>query len=385
MRNNTSGLGRIGVALVAAAVLTIGATGIATADPNYNPDTGVGTVGDVPAGKTLPSQVIAGVGADAFAELTNNFANAYNNRAGATDPVLASYDAVNPKTSAAGDTITPKPGCSLVRPNGANGGLSEILKNNKSTVDTNAYCVDFVRASRAKKTDNSENALTFFAQSRDAVGYATIGNAYAPTKPLTQDQLRKIYTCQITDWSEVGGQAGDIHLCVQPSSAATYTFWLQALGLTNGVVDVAGGCGAVGAAGSRQIMSQQNDGRTLQGDPQGIAPYTISKWAAQENEVPGIRDLRGGADLGLIVTAAADVAVAPVITQGQYQVLNPAFSAANPAFSRYFFNAVRTADPNFAGLSAIFGPGGYLCTNQDALLVPYGNTPLGASCGSENP
>jgi ABC-type phosphate transport system substrate-binding protein len=385
MRTKSSGLGRIGVALAAAAILTLGATGIATADPNYNPDTGVGTAGDTPAGKTLPTQVIAGVGADAFAELTNNFANAYNARPGATDPVLASYDAVNPKTSATGETIAPKAGCSLVRPNGANGGLTEILKNNKSTVDSTTYCVDFVRASRAKKTDGTEAALTFFAQSQDAVGYATIGNAYAPTTPLTKAQLKGIYTCQITDWSQVGGQAGDIHLYVQPASAATYTFWLQAIGVTNGVNDVAAGCGAIGAAGSRQILSQQNDGRTLLGDPQGIAPYAITKWAAQENEVPGIRDLRGGADLGLIVTNVADTAVDPVVTSGAYQVLNPAFTAANPSFARYFFNAVRTADPNFASLSAIFGPGGYLCSNQDALLVPYGNTPLGASCGSENP
>ena len=375
---------RTGIALVAAAVLALGLTGVATADPNYNPDTGVGTVGDYTTGKTLPTQIFAGVGADAFAELTNNFASHYNTDTG-TDPVLASYDAVNPKTSVAGETIQTKPGCSLVRPNGANGGLAEILKNNKSTVDSTTFCVDFVRASRAKKTDGTENALTFYAQSKDAVGYATVGNAYAPTTALTKAQLKAIYLCQITDWSEVGGQAGEIHLYVQPASAATYTFWLQALGITNGVNDVAAGCGAVGAAGSRQIMSQQNDGRTLQGDPQGIAPYAITKWAAQENEVPGIKDLRGGADLGLIVTTTGDIPVSPTTTSSGYQVLNPAFTTSNPSFSRFFFNAIRTADPNFAALTAIFGPGGYLCSHQDALLVPYGNTPLNANCGSENP
>jgi ABC-type phosphate transport system substrate-binding protein len=355
-------------AVLLAAGLTLASAGVAGADPdNSNP-------GTPPAGKT-PAQVYAGVGADAFAELTNNVASHYNTdvAGGASDPVLASYDAVNPQTSVAGETITTKPGCSLPRPNGANGGLTTLLNGQKSTVDTNVYCVDFVRASRAKKTDGSEDSLTFYAQSRDAVGYATVGNAYAPTTPLTTAQLKDIFECTVTDWSEVGGQKGAIHVYSQPSSAATYTFFLSAIG--SSIANVTAGCGAGGTT-----ASQQNDGRTLKGDPQGIAPYTISKWAAQANAAPSIPDYRGGTVLGLINTA-----VAPLTTQSlngvDYQVLNPAFSAANASYSRLFFNAVRTASVP-AGLKSIFEPGGYLCAHQDALLVPYGNTPLGTDTGA---
>ena len=43
---------------------------------------------------------------------------------------------------------------------------------------------------------------------------------------------------------------------------------------------------------------QQNDGRSMNGDPQGIAPYAVTKWAAQDNEPPGINDYRGGAHIG---------------------------------------------------------------------------------------
>ena len=44
---------------------------------------------------------------------------------------------------------------------------------------------------------------------------------------------------------------------------------------------------------------QQNDGRTMNGDPMGIAPYAVTKWAAQSNEPVGIADYRGGAQIGL--------------------------------------------------------------------------------------
>ena len=65
-----------------------------------------------------------------------------------------------------------------------------------STVDPASYCIDFVRASRAKNpADAAEANLTFYAQSRDAVGYAVIGNAYAPTTPLTTTQLKDIWEC----------------------------------------------------------------------------------------------------------------------------------------------------------------------------------------------
>ena len=355
-------------ALVATALTTgllLAGAGTALADPdNSNP-------GTPPAGKT-PTQVWAGVGADAFAELTNKFAIDYNATTTASDPVLASYDAVNPQTAAAGENIVTKPGCTVARPNGANGGLSALLLGQKSTTDSNAYCLDFVRASRAKKTDGTEDSLTFYAQSRDAVGYATVGNAYAPTTPLTTAQLKDIFECTIEDWSEVGGQKGAIHVYTQPSSAATYTFFLSSIG--SSIASVTTGCGP------NVTLSQQNDGRSLLGDPQGIAPYTISKWAAQQNAAPGIPDYRGGATLGLINTA-----VAPTVTQTlngvDYQVLNPAFSATNSGYSRLFFNAVRTASAP-AGLVSLFGPSGYLCTHQNELLVPFGNTPLGSDTGA---
>ena len=45
---------------------------------------------------------------------------------------------------------------------------------------------------------------------------------------------------QVTDWSQVGGQPGPIHVYLPPSSAATYTFFLQAIG--SSLTNVNAGC-----------------------------------------------------------------------------------------------------------------------------------------------
>ena len=352
------------VALGLAASLALAGATAATADP-------------VPASPGTPpsgwdaTDIYAAVGADAFAELTNEIAKQYNAQTPTPSKYLASYDAVNPVTGAQNENITTKPGCSVVRPNGANGGIS-LIKNNDVNADGD-YCVDWVRSSRSKKTDGTESALTFYAQSRDAVGYATVGNAYAPTTPLSASQLKDIFECTITDWSQVGGQAGPIHVYLPPSTAATLTFFLTAIGTT--LDSVSTGCGALGTDADTTYPQQQNDGRTLDGDPLGIAPYAITKWAAQQNEAPGINDNRGGARIGYVGTT-----VEPTTTKDlggkTYSVLNPDFTTANPTFGRLFYNVVRTASAP-AELKAVFEQGGFICQHADELLVPFGNTPLG--------
>ena len=371
----------LAILATAGAVLTLAFTGQpASADPP-------GTPGQPPAGKA-PNQILAGVGADAFAELTNDIATVYNAAPPAgTTRVLASYDAVNPVTGAtgAGENITPKPGCAspaIPRPNGANAGITALLANQKSTVDSNEYCIDFVRSSRAKGAAAAEQPLTFYAQSRDAVSYAVIGNAYAPVAPLTTAQLKDIFECTTTDWSQVGGQAGAIHLYLPPTSAATFTFFLQAIG--SSVAAVSAGCTGLPTV----FVGQQNDGTSMKGDPQGILPYAVTKWAAQYNKAPGILDLRGGAQIGLVNTTQSPFKTA-TLSGITYRVLDPNFvTGASASFGRYFFNTVRPDAPQ--ELKDVFKAGGYLCQHADELLIPFGNTPLGDDtnqtqyCGKPN-
>ncbi len=356
---------RAGIAGGLAAALTL--IGVAAhADPDQtNP------------GKPIPgktdTELFAGVGADAFAELTNNVVQAYNAQSPTPAQLLESFDAVDPVDPANTANITTKPGCSVARPNGANAGITTILFGQKSDAatggDGTSFCVDFVRSSRAKGTAPAEANLTFFAQSRDAVSYATIGNAYAPTTPLTTAQLKDIFECTDRDWSDVGGQPGPIHLYLPPQTAATYTFFLQAIG--SSVANVTAGC-----TGLPTVFSQQqNDGRTMNGDPLGIAPYAVTKWAAQLNGAPGIADNRGGVQMGLVNTTTSPTTTT-TLGANTYQVLNPAFaSGASASFGRLFFNVVRNDAPQ--ALKDVFKAGGFLCQNQDAFLVPFGNTPLG--------
>jgi ABC-type phosphate transport system substrate-binding protein len=362
-------------------LVTTGAAALAlavTAAPHASADPVPGTPGTPPSGKTA-DQIYAGVGADAFAELTNNVVQNYNTDVNPT-VVLASYDAVNPVTGAAGETITTKPGCTdIVRPNGANAGVAAILNNeriNHSTVTTDPYCIDFVRSSRARGTASGEANLTFYAQSRDAVSYATVGTAYAPTTSLTTAQLKSIFECTDTDWSEVGGQAGPIHLYLPPTTAATYTFFLA---------NVAAGCGSHATNPTVVFDSQQNDGRTLLGDPEGITPYAVTKWAAQANNAPQIGDFRGGTRIGLVNGTTLPFTTA---TQNSttYLVLNTGFTTGSSAsFGRYFFNVVRNDAPQ--ALKDVFDTGGYLCTHQ-SLMVPFGNGLLTSDpnqvCGQAN-
>jgi ABC-type phosphate transport system substrate-binding protein len=348
----------------AALLMLVGSAAHADPDP--------GNPGQPIPGKS-DSQLYAAVGADAFAELTNNIVSTYNAQQPAPTALLESYDAVDPVDPTNTANIVTKPGCSVARSNGANAGITAILLNQKSDAGTGgdgtSYCIDWVRSSRAKGTAAGEANLTFYAQSRDAVSYATIGNAYAPTTPLTTTQLKDIFECTVTDWSEVGGQPGPIHLYLPPSSAATLTFFLQALGTS--LTNVNAGC-----AGLPTVFSQQqNDGRTMNGDPLGIAPYAVTKWAAQENQAPGIADNRGGAELGLVNTTTSPT-TAQSFGGHSYQVLNPSFaSGASASFGRLFFNVVRNDAPQ--ELKDVFKAGGYLCQHQNDFLIPFGNTPLG--------
>lgn len=374
---------RVALSLTAAGVAAAAALlsgGPALADPNpSSPGTPV-------TGVTDDTKLAAGVGADADAELVNAIVTEYNARPSATDPQLESFDAVNPQTGVAGEQIVTKPGCSIARPNGANAGATALLAKAKATGaggDSTSLCVDYARMSRAKKTDGSEATLDFYALTTDAVTWAAVTGSYAPAT-LSKAQLKDIFECTDTDWSQVGGQAGPIHVYVPPSSSATYTFFLQAIG--SSIANVTTGCG------SAAITAQQNDGTKLTGDPEAIAPYAIGKWASQSNVESDssilVKDLRGGTVLGSATAATGDAYVSPTTTLSGYLVNNPSFTAP---FTRTLFTAtLNTSTPAYFPSSladAIFGTTGFVCTDSgvQSVFARYGFSPLSASaCGQKS-
>lgn len=359
------------IALGATALSVTLAPGPALADPNN------GNPGQPPVGKT-PSQIVAGVGADANAELFNSVAKAYNEQQPAPDALLASYDAVNPATGVAGENVVTKPGCAVPRPNGANAAATALLNpayisSAGSGGDGTSPCIDFARMSRSKKTDGSEASLTYYALQRDAVTWSSVGHSYAP-RILTTAQLKEIFECSVTDWSEVGGQKGNIHVYINATSAATYTFFLQTIGSSVNAVQT--GCGS-----SLRVV-QQNDGTKLAGDPQGIAPYGVTKWSAEKNQPVGISDIRGGTILGKVNNQTSPT-TNEVVGNTTYTILNPSFASGGGATQgRLIFNAVRNTAPD--SVKDIFKPGGYICANQNALLIPFGAPPLGNDTNANN-
>lgn len=362
------------VVILTAAVAAAIPPASADPDPN-NPGTAIASVSD-------PSFLYAGVGADADYELMDNVAASYNATVAtpsATTPWVESYDSVNPKTGATAENITPKPGCGvspvIVRPLGTGDGNTLLNNDPISTVGSGVHCINFNRSSSAKATDGSQNGLTFWTLGQDAIDWVTVGTAYAPRTALTISQLQQIFTCQITDWAQVGGQEGAIHVYVNPSTSGTYKYFLSAIGTTTGAVTA--GCGTTGPHAVTQVP--QVDGTKLAGDPQAIAPYAVTKWAGQANSPSGFVDRRGGTVLGHIKDSTAPTTT-EVLDSTTYTVLNTSFANNGPQ-GRYIYNVTRNADSATLQTIAsnLFGSAGYICSNQDELLIPYGMPPLGSS------
>src|SRR6266568_1344520 len=75
-----------------------------------------------------PSTTYVTVGSDTVQDVMNQFTS------DEFPGLIGSWDAVNPVTGAAHEDITPKPGCSMTRPNGSGEGLNALRKSiNPST------------------------------------------------------------------------------------------------------------------------------------------------------------------------------------------------------------------------------------------------------------
>src|SRR5690242_4864016 len=105
---------------------------------------------DPPSGVTPASTDIVGVGSDATQYVTDAIATAYD-KAHATGPKLYSWDAVGSPT-----IVTKSGAAPITRPAGGSAGVAALL------ADTTG-AIDFARTTSPKKTDGSQNSLTFYA------------------------------------------------------------------------------------------------------------------------------------------------------------------------------------------------------------------------------
>ena len=124
-------------------------------------------------------------------------------------------------------------------PTGSGSGI-EAVKNGTA---------DIGLASRSLKDEEKADGLTETVIALD--GIAVIVNAQSKVTDLTVEQIAKIFTGEITDWSEVGGDPGTISCIGRESGTGTKDSCKldQELTSTGGVIEaVAGNPNAIGYA-----------------------------------------------------------------------------------------------------------------------------------------
>jgi ABC-type phosphate transport system substrate-binding protein len=362
------------VAAAAATALAVGIGPAALADPETAPslttlvgagsdtitplfDNGGQTTNDPGCTKSDPGQ-------------KGTFVTDYN----ATKPTykIASWDAVNPCTGTADETITAKAAnssdtsCQLERPDGSSAGIAALNENQKDTSESGGqavYCLDFARSSRAPNTTTFEDAFVALAQ--DAITWTTpkvSGETNPEPSVLTTAQLTAIYECTDTNWDQVGGKDAPIGVVLPQSGSGTRSTWLLALGITatsepcwqNGTVVVAGTTDVIeentglSPGNVAQFTTTQDFGTTCASGcapADDIFPYSIGDWIAQDPKTDGVGGHansvwgHGNMQDEDIENAAGTKAEVPVTKNSSGQpVINPAW---NTTFDRILYVVTR--------------------------------------------
>jgi len=355
---------RVRTARAAAAALGITAVlalipGTATADPAFVPD----------------ATDLVGTGSDTTQDMMNALASGYNRRTPAPASRLASFDA------SGSATIVPQSGCAAIaRPNGSSAGIAALR------ADTTG-CVEFARSSRGPSS--SDGGLRFIPFAADAVSWVKAGTSNAPAA-LSQAELRSIYTCAVTNWSQVGGASAPIIPILPNTASGTRSFFLSAIGV--GTTPVTPGSCVVNGVRTNGTTIQENDARELTlALPAGgsaanaVVPYSVAKYVFQGKPRPNNVE-RGSSVIGnidpILGTDNADpVTGTDPATGASTERLNTAFVSR---FRRTVFNVVELVGGSVpTKFAPVFGRGGYICSNAGDTVVR--NQGFGAlaqtSCG----
>jgi len=348
-----------------------------------------------------PENAAVGLGAQTQQGLIDQFSGDYNATIGTSGTHLYNWDAINPVTGAIGDTIAVKAKCpSIPRPDGSSAGITQLAGFTK-TSDGKFLCDNFANSSRPRGSSDppfSAGGVAFVALAGDAVDWATPATTDAP-KTLTTAQLTAIFTCQDTNWSQVGGKNAPIKPFLPQSGSGTLTFWEAALG---GITP--GPC-----VSNNNNKLEENEGvdPVLQ-TPEAIWIYSVGDYIAQKFHSPKCTNTSCTGTPPCIPAANKDLfscdlhgtyapreinGVAPTTGSGVNTVINSAFPAA---FDRLLFEVVpfdpSTADhipgsesgaPGGVNLEKIFGHSGWACTSKAAKanIKSYGFVPV-SSCGA---
>jgi phosphate transport system substrate-binding protein len=381
---------RVPTAVAAVAGLTALALGVAVAPASADPSTTYVTVGS-----------------DTIQDVMNQFAS------DEFPGQIGSWNAVNPTTAVAHEIITPKPGCSMTRPNGSTEGLNALRKSiNPSTTATqlaappSAGCIDFSRSSSGPGSNASVNgALQYIPFALDAVGTATgpatavtgsnpavataithaddftLGTLTTPGALITLYRDCKAVTVDgVTYDPNIPAATGDqqIHLYVPQAGSGTRNFWASTLGFNNTTLPTCVHDTIVGTT----TAVEEHDGTVYAQDADAFGPFSIAQFIAQS---AGHNDRRHNVVIhSLNPLASGGTPVQPIVSGA----LNTAYPITREVYNIVLRSKVVNGgagfDPTLAALLA--GSNSQLCQDELTILgfgfATLDSAPLGHTCGA---
>ena len=367
-----------------------------------------------------PTQTLVAVGSDTIQDVYNQFATDVSGN------LLGSYNATNPVTNVAHETITPVDGtagksCSFARPNGSGEGVADLrLAINPSSTNGGSApapaaqqgCVDIARSSSGPGSlASTTGPLVYVPFALDAVAGSTGPTTCTPSTlcpsfnvvtpangtvtvspvptAITQADnfslanLETLYdncspvTVNGVTYDPTGATGTKIDLYIPQSGSGTRNFWAQTLNFNpttppSCVHDTIVG----GPLSADNVQVEEHDGTAVATDPNGFGPFSIAQWISQRN---GHNDRRHSAILHSLIPNGGTTPVSPFSngnpTTGS---LNANFPITRDVYSVVSFARVtNSSDPLFSLLN---GPNSLVCTDT-LQIISYGFAPISSTCG----
>ncbi len=191
-----------------------------------------------------------------------------------------------------------------VAPAGSGAGRT-LLNSYAGNVGNYKACVDIGRSSSYSATSPNAGTGEYYAYALDAVSWATTSQN-APAS-LTAAQVRGIYQCTYTDWSEVGGTAGPIQRYMPPSTSGTRDFFYDEIlgadssGVSKSTVLPSNATVGAGACPAIKIIEENTANLVDKADyNKAIMPYSGGVWSYQAaNSTNPTIDKRGRTGSGV--------------------------------------------------------------------------------------
>ncbi|HEV7721117.1 MAG TPA: substrate-binding domain-containing protein [Iamia sp.] len=273
--------------------------------------------------------------------------------------------------------VSGTPPTTYTAPNGSGAGRNAL----KDPTNLTNGCIDIARSSGGPSAGDPAG-FRYFGFAKDAVSWAAFNGGRAPAA-LTKTQIKGIYDCSFTNWSEVGGTAGAIQRYLPQAGSGTRTFFIaNILDGSDPTTVSSGSCPAV------KLVEENKGNQVTAGDrPGAILPYSAGSWIAQANgATPNFRSTATVRAITVTGTALQPVA-AP--TFGKYKPNATVISGGAFPGVRTVYNVLHTDSLGYAEAqravgydtanpaSGVRSP---LCNGQLAtVLQTFGFTPLAAN------